>query len=160
MVASLLAVAACEEGAMTAPSVLRLDEIAFRGSVDVRESFPVQLGFRLTARNLSDHDVVLVTDGCSLRVRAYRDPDRTSGPAWRGPKDPCAASEGPVDVPVLARDSVVWHRDFSAADVLGDSLPDGRYYFTAGLGSVSVATSENAREVEVQAGEAVLAVPR
>lgn len=159
-VAVMLVLGGCDDGALTAPSVVQLDEITFRGGVDVRESFPVQLGFRLTARNVSDHDVVLVTDGCSLRVRAYREPERTGRPIWRGPTGPCAANEGPVDVSVPAGDTVVWRREFSASDILGDSLPDGRYFFTSGLGSASVATSENSREIEVQAGAAELAVPR
>lgn len=160
LVAAVLVLGGCEDGPVTAPALLQLDELTFRGGVDVRESFPVQLGFRLTAHNVSDHEVVLVWDGCSLRVRAYREPERAGRPAWKGPTEPCAASLGPVDVPVPAGDSVVWNREFSAADVLGDSLPDGRYYFTAGLGSASIATSENVREIEVRAGEAVLAVPR
>lgn len=160
IVTVVLVLGGCDDAAVTAPSVLQLDELTFRASVDVRESFPVQLGFRLAAHNVSEHEVVLIWDGCSLRVRAYREPERAGRPAWKGPTEPCAANLGPVDVPVPAGDSVVWNREFSAADVLGDSLPDGRYYFTTGLGSASLAHSENVREIEVRAGEAVLAVPR
>lgn len=160
--ATLLATAVltgCEAPLPTAPTIVQLDELRFHGGLVVLESFPVQLGFRLVARNVTDHDVRLVTDGCGLGARAYRTPDRTGTPAWNGrPAGPCPASAVPL--PVAARDSLVWRRDYSAADVLGDSLPDGRYFFTATLGRASLVNSENVRRVEVTAGDARLAVPR
>ena len=158
-VASLGILVGCGGEAPTAPGTLRLDGLVFRGSVDVRESFPVQLGFRLVARNTGDAEVHLVTDGCGLGALAYRDPDRSGPPAWNGrPAGACRASPAPVTVP--AGDSVEWSQEYSAGEVLGDSLPDGRYFFTASLGRVSLAGSDASRRIEVAAGEAVLAVPR
>lgn len=151
--------AGCETEVPTAPATLQLDELTFVGGVDVRESFPVQLGFRLVARNVADHDVGLVTDGCGIDVRAFRGPERRGEPAWSSdPDGPCLTS--PVPIVVAAGDTVLWTRDLTAADVLGDSLPDGRYWFTVALGEASVVTSEHVKEVEVTAGDAELAVPR
>lgn len=153
------ALAGCETEVPTAPATLQLDELTFVGGVDVRESFPVQLGFRLVARNVADHDVGLVTDGCGIDVRAFSGPERRGEPAWSSdPDGPCLTS--PVPIVVAAGDTVLWTRDLTAADVLGDSLPDGHYWFTVALGEASIVTSENVREVEVTAGDAELAVPR
>lgn len=154
-----LAPAGCGDGAPTAPSVVRIADVRFRGGVDVRESFPVQLGFRLTARNVGEGDAALVTDACGLGARAYRTRARDGEVAWDGrASGPCRAGVAPVTVP--AGDSVLWTVDVSAADVLGNSLPNGRYHFTVSLGRVGVAGTTERREVEVRAGEARLALPR
>lgn len=157
--AVLAAPAGCDDDGPTVPVVARLDELTFRAEVHVRESFPVQLGFRLVARNVSDHPVDLLTDGCGLRARAYRTPARAGPAVWDGgPDGACRAGAAPIAVP--AGDTVLWTRDVPAGEVLGDSLPDGLYHFTAGLGSAGVASSENVRRIEVRAGEAELALPR
>lgn len=155
----LAALPGCGDDPPTVPRVVQLDQLAFRGGVDVQESFPVQLGFHLEAHNVSDQDVQLLTDGCGLRARAYRTPARTGRPAWDSrPAGPCLALA--ASVTVAAGDTVRWMLDVSAAEVLGDSLPDARYFFTAGVGSASIENSENVREIEVEAGDAELAVPR
>lgn len=156
-VAVLLA-AGCEDDPV-APDAIRVDDLIFRGGVDVRESFPVQLGFFLEAHDIGDEEVEIVHDECGMRPRAYRDADRAGPPAWDGrPEGSCLASGAPVSIP--AGGTHRWTRDLSAGEILGDSLPDGRYHFTVTLGTVRVAGTGGGRFVEVTAGAATLEVPR
>lgn len=148
----------CQGELPSVPDSDRLDGLEFSGGVDVAESFPVQLGFDLRVRNTADRELHLVSDGCGVLPRAYGSASRTGEPAWDGrPGAPCLAHAAPV---TLAPGEVRrFSRSYSARDVLGDSLPDGRYFFTVTY-RAALALDGEPRLVEVTAGEAELALPR
>lgn len=151
-----LGVVSCSEQDPSSPDLAALLPLEFRAGVDVRESLPVQLGFRLEAENTGDEDIDLLTDACGLQVRAYREPERTGTPAW---------SHGDLSGPCLARTTLTsvpaggktgWKSVHTGAEVLGDSLPEGRYYFTTGLLRVGLSGAGSFQPVEVPSGDALL----
>ena len=102
---------------------------------------------------------------CTVRVLAYRTTERDAAPVWDSdkrrdwsfgqplicllylaattipPGSPFSPPEFTLDVPLM--------------DVLGDSLPDGHYYFRA-----SVGFSNRAAMTDIPAGDAEIAFPR
>lgn len=128
--------------------------IEYSAETLVMESFPVQLRTIVTARNTTDDAVLLgFPDPCVVHVRVYTDSARTGDPAWAQER-------------FLACITVVFEDTIAAGDtaqyaapgtngyeVLGDSLPDGRYWLSAVL-------TPNGERVEVPAGVADLAIPR
>lgn len=149
----------CGDDAPTAPDEQRLDGLEFTGGVDVAESFPVQLNFHLRVRNTTLRTLHLVSDGCGMLPRAYGDPARAGEPVWDGrPGGPCLASVAPITF--APGETRRFTRRYSARDILGDSLPDGRYFFTVTYrASLAPDPDAESRLVEVAAGEAELALP-
>lgn len=157
-----LASAGCGDGLPVVPDTSRLGQLTFRGGVNVAESFPVQLGFFLDVRNVSERDLRVASDGCGVLPRAWTGAERSGEPRWDTrpeglSREPCRASVAATTIP--AGESLRLTRSYGAADVLGDSLPDGRYYFSVTY-RASVAGSEEVRLVEVTAGDAKLVLPR
>lgn len=136
-------------------AVLRtgLEPLRYRAAVRVRGDTLVG---GATVVNTGKLPVQLEFGGCGLQLRAYRTAYRTGGPAWRSDRrgEACilmlhGAMLAPGDSlsrPLRLRVQV--------PQVLGDSLPDGRYHFAATLG-LNFGLSP-----EVPAGEAVLAARR
>lgn len=70
--------------------------------------------------------------GCGYIVRAYSRADRAGRPAWSSPTDISCPAQAFWRT-LLPGDSVPTSHFcfvFTSAQVLGDSLPEGRYYFT------------------------------
>lgn len=161
-IAALLALAGgcADNGAeRTGPQPGRpLEGVAERGgleyaaTVQVMESFPVQLAGTVTITNTTDErQEVTFPDGCVVLLRAYR--QEGSEPVWDQASD-IACTMALVDVALEAGES----REFrsptsSAADVLGDRLPDGSY-------RIAVYLRPEGEELEIFAGTVELAVPR
>ncbi len=96
------------------------------------ESFPVQLHAMVSVRNVTDAATTATfPDGCLILLRAYRDASRTGKPAWDEARSRVCTMA--IESFTLApHDStVISGRTIGAAEILGDSLPPGRYYFTA-----------------------------
>jgi hypothetical protein len=93
---------------------------------------------------------------CSLRLRAYRTPARTGEPVWRSEWRGEACILVLYSSLIAPGDSLSRPLRFraSVAQVLGDSLPDGRYHFAAVLELNSGAMPE------VPAGDALLSARR
>lgn len=148
--------AACTTGGTPVSVESRLEDrtvggVAYRAETLVLESFPVQLRPQVRMRNETGDDVtVTFPDGCLVYLRAYRDASRTGKPAWdQAAVLGCTAALAPVSL--AAGDSTILRGPaVSAAEILGDSLPAARYFFTAVLRPES-------QEVELAAGEAELA---
>lgn len=93
---------------------------------------PAVLWTVVTVRNDSDQTVDLVLSGsCPVVLRAYRDAARTAPAAWDGDRlDRCAP-----EIAALHRiqpgDSIQAFFDAHEEEILGDSLPPGRYHLSA-----------------------------
>lgn len=129
-----------------APSVETLEGLAFQAETRVVESegSPKRLRTRVIVMNQNTRRVEVNYGDCSPQLRVYRHAHRSGGPIWyegRLPgKDPktgmltriCDAY-GLNDI-INPGDSLVVQRfqlEPTVAEVLGDSLLKGRYFFTA-----------------------------
>lgn len=121
--------------------------------LDVEESFPVQLSGAMTFRNPGPEIRTLVTGVCWPLLRAYRPGEDT--PVWDQLEEgACAMFTTRLDV-VAPGDSVRFQTPLaSAADVLDDELPDGTYRITVYFSTIPDG------EIELEAGEVELAIPR
>jgi hypothetical protein len=126
--------------------------VEYTADTRVMESFPVQLDTRVTMTNRTNAGVsVQLGSGCPINLRAYRDEARTRL-AWdQSVGRVCTMQVQIVDLAPGA--SAERNTRATAADILGDSLPDGRYYLSAAVQVV-------AGGVIVPAGSADLGVPR
>ncbi|HEX7118039.1 MAG TPA: BsuPI-related putative proteinase inhibitor [Longimicrobiales bacterium] len=157
----VLAILAAQLGACTAsgdftgPDSLRANRtvsgITYRADTRVMESFPVRLGPTVSVRNDSGTPrTIRFPDGCVVLLRVYTEPERTGQPAWDQARTVgCfqAIQEvdlAPGDTATLAGGTI------GAAEILGDSLPAGRYYFT-------VVLRPDGQVLELAAGAADLA---
>lgn len=134
------------------PGVVVQDGIEYSGDVLVMESFPVQIRGNVTITNRSGETRrVWFPDGCVALLRAYREGGAT--PVWdQGSEMGCTMAI--VEVTLAPGEShEVGTPTSSAADVLGDGQPDGRYRITIYL------RPENGA-VEVDGGTTELAIPR
>lgn len=126
--------------------------IEYAADTRVMESFPVQLDTRVTMTNRTNQRTsVGLGSGCPINLRAYRNEARTQL-AWdQAQGRVCTMQIQIVDLAPGA--SAERNTRATAYDILGDSLPDGRYYLSA-----SVAVVGNG--LMVPAGSVDLAVPR
>lgn len=125
--------------------------VVYHADLLVMESFPVQLRSIVTAENSTGDTVTIeVPDGCTVLLRAYRDESRSGSPAW----DQAGSA---MCTMALRRTTLApgESREFGsvtvgAGEILGDSLPDGRYYLSAVI-------RPNGQTVELAAGATELA---
>lgn len=116
----------------------------------IRESFPVQLATTVTAANIGRRPAAIeFTDGCPVLLRAYRTPDRTGAPAWDQAHD-TFCTMAIQNFTINPGESRRFTTQADAREILGDSLPNGRYYLTAVL-------RKSGGALELAAGEAGLA---
>lgn len=135
-----------------APAALRTpDGLEYSAETLVMESFPVQLNTRVHVTNSSSSARTLTfPDGCVVLVRAYR--AGSSKPVWdQGNSVGCTMAL--VGVNLAPGETRTLESRTGAAEILGDSLPDGRYTLEAYL-------RPSTGTVTVDAGVADLAVPR
>ena len=127
--------------------------IEYTADTRVMESFPVQLDTRVTMRNgSSQRATVELGSGCPVILRVYRDAARTQL-AWdQSVGMVCTMQIQIVDLAPGATAEKAAPR-VSARDILGDSLPDGRYYLSAFVQVVGGGLT-------LPAGSADLGVPR
>ncbi|HKG91252.1 MAG TPA: hypothetical protein VKA84_05150 [Gemmatimonadaceae bacterium] len=125
-----------------APSAVPSDSPALDGSLTttagvtysaetlVLESFPVQLRTIVTATNTGSEPVRLTSDGCEAFVVAHRAAGRAGPPTWDQRKVwACTRILKVYDIG--PGHSVKLQTQLRATDILGDSLPSGRYYLSA-----------------------------
>lgn len=125
-------------------------DVEYRAETLIMESFPVQLRANVQLRNLSGAPVtVTFRDGCLVYLRVYRDEARTSL-AWDAERvTGCTDALVPVRLGG-AQSKTVSAPAISAATILGDSLPNGTYYF-------SVVVRPELQRLTLRAGSAALA---
>ncbi|MFS8636873.1 MAG: BsuPI-related putative proteinase inhibitor [Gemmatimonadota bacterium] len=150
------AVAACTSSSeFTSPEGMRAyrtaEGVVYRADTAIMESFPVQLRPQLTIRNEGESGrTIRFPDGCIMLLRVYREESRSGSPVWDEART-VGCTQAVQEFTVAAGDStVIRQRTISAAEILGDSLPPGRYYFT-------VVLRPDWQPLELAAGEAELA---
>jgi hypothetical protein len=137
------------------------DQLAYHAETRLEGVAPTELRTEVTVTNTGRKRVRLEYGACSMWLRAYRSPDRTGTPAWDAARRP---NPDPVTgvywacpmylrVKELARGESHTPSEFQESipvpKILGDSLPDGDYYFVARV-QVNGVTSD------VPAGQATL----
>ncbi|HEV2148806.1 MAG TPA: hypothetical protein VGR37_15485 [Longimicrobiaceae bacterium] len=139
----------------------RLEGLAFRAETRVKGR---ELHAEASVTNTTARPVYVEYGACALHLRAYRTPARAGEPAWRSERrEPWEGTMGYACPSYLASHTLAPGETFSPkelrlrvplVEVLGDSLTDGRYYFTASL-------RLNFRPTpEFPAGSAELSLPR
>lgn len=152
----------------TRPPLQDPDRLRYAAESSVEGIAPRWLVARVVATNPTDRHVYLEYGACALRLRAYRTPERTGRPVWRSEyrRHPRAehgyACLGYLAIALVSPAGEISPPEFNARiplyEVLGDSLPDGRYYFTAVLEFQSGAGTTLAHDsIRVRAGYADLA---
>ena len=136
-----------------------LDALRYRASVRVDGS---TLRGRGVVTNAGRSPISLEFGSCALKLRAYRTAARTGPPAWRSEGRQPYGGGGFYGCGAVLHGAVIAPGDSLARfgveslviEVLGDSLPDGRYYFTA------VIELNSGASPEIPAGEAQLSARR
>jgi len=150
----------------TLPPVSDISGLRYRVETRVEPGSPRELRTVVTVTNSGPRRVSLEFGACTLLLRAYRTPARTGRPVWyserarprwAGKDDFGYACPMYLAHRVLAPGESVSPKEFQARvpvpEILGDSLPEGRYSFTAQLG---FAGANRADTVRLPAGEADL----
>lgn len=130
-------------------------------SLAMRDTTAMLNGAATVANNgqLKDH---LEYGDCALRLLAFSSSDRSGSPKWnsdaRRPWEGSFGGYGCLSI-LYARDldpggSISFNFQSPLIEMLGDSLPDGRYYFSADL------RFSNRPNLTVPAGSLDLALPR
>jgi hypothetical protein len=128
--------------------------------IPARGSAPDSLHVRATLINETQNSVRIEYGACAVHLHAYRTPDRTGTPVWRSERRAPWEAGYVYGCPAyLAVASVAPGGEFSPGEfaltvplteVLADSLPDGRYYFTAVLDAAGQQFRVAAGEVELR----------
>ena len=128
---------------------MTVEGVTYTAEVRIAETAPptVYATARVENRSSSRQDITF-PDGCVVLLRAYRDAARTGAPAWDQQQGAICTMQLVV-LDLAPGESREFQASVRADEILGDSLPAGRYYFTALL-------RPNGRVVEVSAGEAEL----
>ena len=124
-------------------------DFAYRVQMDIAESFPVQIGLRVEVENIGDETAtVSFNDGCVVLMRVYDGDEEV----WDlGHTVACAAVI--VDVTLDPGQIETFEIGLiSAAEILGDTLPDGEYRVAAYV--------RPGKELELDAGTVNLAIQR
>ena len=149
------ALTACANGVTsvgpTSASVVQ-GEVEYTAETLILESFPVQLHTIVRMRNRSSSKLELqLGSGCPVLLRVYRDEARTAL-AWDQGRALACTKEIQI-VSLAPGDSAERITRTNARASLGDSLPDGRYFFSAYVQVVGA-------PITIAAGSADLSVPR
>lgn len=127
-------------------------DVHYTATTRILESFPVQLHTTVDMTNRGrDRARLDFGNGCKVLLRAYRTEARQQA-AWdQGRVLGCTQAIETIQLQPGERRQLTARSN--AREILGDSLPDGRYFLTAYLPA-------NGGEIEIPAGAADLGVPR
>jgi hypothetical protein len=128
------------------PQTTVVNDITYRVEPFSELTVPVTVGATAAVSNRTERRrTVTFPDGCVVLLRAYRDADRSGAPAW-DQRRAVMCTQAIVQARLDPDDSVEYSARATAREILGDSLPGGRYYFTAYL-------RPDGRVVELPAGQ-------
>jgi hypothetical protein len=126
--------------------------------------WPAQLESKATVTNPTRRPIHIEFGACALQIRAYRTPERSGSPVWYSERRQPADGSGSYGCPAyLAMHTLAPGESFSPPEfkeripireILADSLPNGRYFFTGRLELNSLPTAE------FKIGEAALTMRR
>lgn len=133
------------------PPTVDIAAFELEADVAVMESFPVQLRGTLSVHNPTDRTIEFDVGGCPVFLRAYHS---AGGIAWdQGDGAICTMILRTVRIEPGGSESFET-ATASAADILGEDLPDGTYGVAVYLALVE------GGQPEASAGEVELAIPR
>jgi hypothetical protein len=107
--------------------------LSFAAASEVVGVAPRELLTRIVATNETNQAVHLEFGACSVIVHAYRNRERTGQPVWRSDQRRLACPAIGYSVVAIPGDAMPFDLRVPLYEVLGDSLADGRYYFTAAV---------------------------
>ena len=146
----------------TAPPVADLTLLRYRASTEVSGSTPPTLRTTVHLSVAGARNVKAEQGGCAVSLRAYRTPRRTGAPVWDSRRRDHVCGLTLIEYVIgrgMPRDRLLY--EVPVPEMMGDSLPDGRYYFTARVRWPAApplegqpATRESA--VDIPAGDAEL----
>lgn len=124
-------------------------DLQYVAETAIMESFPVQLATSVTVANVGSRPAALeFPDGCPVLIRAYRTPDRTGTPAWDQAHE-TFCTMAIQHFTINPGESRKFTARTDARQILGDSLPNGRYFLTAMLRKTGWTLELPAGEVEL-----------
>src|SRR5688572_16164543 len=128
------------------------NDVDYTATTRILESFPVQLHTTVDVVNRGRTRARLdFRNGCKVLLRAYRTEAREQAVWDQGRVVGCTQAVETIELQPGERRQLTARAD--ARQILGDSLPDGRYFLGAYLPATGGA-------IEMPAGAADLAVPR
>lgn len=151
----LLLAAACSPSETSGPGDSHSQTIieggvSYRAETAIMESFPVQLRTSVHISNRGNAPVTLTfPDGCLVLLRAYHDSARTTLAYDMGRHYGCTLALAPVTIDANGTRTLSTPT-ISAREILGSSLPNGTYYFSAVL-------RPDGKTLNIPAGSAELA---
>jgi hypothetical protein len=117
--------------AAPAPGVERPIQGLLYGAETFATERPTALRAVLTVRNPSDRDAIVeFPDGCMVLLRVYRNEARTGTPAWDQRRERMC-TQAIVQLRLAPGGAERYETRATAAEILGDSLPPGRYWLAA-----------------------------
>jgi hypothetical protein len=151
----LVPLAACANGTGPdgpSPTSVVQGDVEYMAETLIMESFPVQLQTIVRMRNRRSSRVeVQLGSGCPVLLRVYRNEARTQLVWDQGSRIACTKEIQIVSL--TSGETAERSTRTNAREILGDSLPDGRYYLSAYVQVVGA-------RLTIPAGAADLAVPR
>ena len=151
----LLAVVACSKPETAGPGdqhaqTLVEGGISYRAETAIMESFPVQLRTSVHITNGTNAGITLTfPDGCLVQLRAYHDQARTDLAYDMARHVGCTMALVPVNI-APGETRTLSTPTISAREILGNTSPNGTYYFSAVL-------RPNGKLLSIPAGSAELA---
>ena len=126
------------------------NNIEYRAETLFMESFPVQVATNVEITNQTGAPATITfPDGCLVLLRVYRDAERTKLAYDMARDYGCTMALVPVTIGA-GQSKKISAPTSSAASILGDSLPNGTYYFSALI-------RPNGQRLELRAGSGELA---
>jgi hypothetical protein len=148
------------------------DQLAFSGETRLEGVAPQELVSSVAVTNTGRRAVRLEYGACALRVQLFRSPERTGIPVWDSGRRPNPDPDTGhywacplyLRVTELAAGQSHTAGEFTlriaVPQILGDSIPDGRYYVTARVGLNGFTRSAAAGDVVLVARQAPLPAER
>lgn len=132
------------------PDSIIIRTVSFSATTSVA-GIPAEVVTTVTATNTVTDSTTLEIrgGGCRVRLRAFRYPDRSGRPEWDHDRWSPNCTHPAFRIELGIGENVQFTKSIPVASILGDSLPEGRYYFTARL------TKSN-QAFEMTSGSAVL----
>lgn len=126
---------------MTPRARAQHSELRFTLGTAVADSSPLMLSAWIIATNRGAKSIGIAYGGCPIRIRLWRTADRKGPPAWkseyreprgqsgdstRRPRYACPGYR--IEGRLLPNDRLVFRQSIPLAEVLADSLSEGRYW--------------------------------
>ncbi|MGH7646599.1 MAG: hypothetical protein ACREND_00665 [Gemmatimonadaceae bacterium] len=131
------------------PSEVTAANLRYHATTSTASTHPLVVRAVLTLTNIGVLDTTVeMSASCPFWLEAFTTADRTGAPVWTQAGLSCPAVAQLVSL--NSGDTRSFEVTAKASDILGDSLPSGRYFFAA------VVTREAGEAIKLAAGQMVL----